>query len=71
MGDFIISISATAIYNRFSRNFGGKLKWFKNKLHQIVKLSKSIISVETKKEEKNCHDLVADTINSSEDYYEK
>ena len=71
MGDFIISISATAIYNRFSRKFGGKLKWFKYKPHQIVKLSKSILSVETDKEEQNCLDLVADTINSTEDYYEK
>ena len=28
VGEFIISVSATAIYNRFSRGFGGALQWF-------------------------------------------
>ena len=35
-GDFITTIISIAIYNRFSRSFGGKLRWFIYKLENIV-----------------------------------
>ena len=66
MGDFIFSVSISAIYSRFSRNFGGMLKWFKYTPHQIVKLSKAILLIVMKKNEQECLDLINDTIKFSQ-----
>ena len=41
MGEFIFEYTSSAIYNRFARCFGGKLKRFKYTPNQIVKLSES------------------------------
>ena len=41
MGEFIFEYTSSAIYNRFARCFGRKLKRFKYTLNQIVKLSES------------------------------
>ena len=41
MGEFIFEYTSSAIYNRFARCFGEKLKWFKYTPNQIVKLSES------------------------------
>ena len=42
MENFIISVSSTAIYNRFARCFGGKLRWFRQNPDKIIQLSKTI-----------------------------
>ena len=62
MGDFIISVSAQAIYNRFSRRFGDMVKWFEYTPSQIVKLSKAMLLIVMKKEEHECLNLIEDTI---------
>ena len=67
MGDFMIFASAPAIYNRFSRNFGGMLKWFAYTPHQIVKLSKAILLLVMKSSEQECLDLIEDTIKFSQE----
>ena len=41
MSEFIFEYTSSAIYNRFARCFGEKLKWFKYTPNQIVKLSES------------------------------
>ena len=62
IGDFIISNSTTAIYNRFTRCFGGKLKWFKFSSYQILQLSNAKRFIENIKEKHQCLDLVQDCI---------
>ena len=61
-GNFIISVSAPAIYNRFSRNFGGMLRWFNYSLQQIVKLSKAMLILKNEIERDISLDLIEDTI---------
>ena len=47
-GDFIISVSCIAIYNRFSRNLGRMLRRFKYSPQKIVKLSKAMMILKMK-----------------------
>ena len=62
MEDFIVSVSVSIIYNRFSRKFEGMIKWFNYTLHQILKLSKAILLIIMKKNEEEWLDLIEDTI---------
>ena len=41
IGEFIFEYTSSAIYNRFTICFGGKLPWFKYTPNQIAKLSES------------------------------
>ena len=41
MVKFIILATPSAIYNRFARNFEGKLKWFRYSSDKIITLSKT------------------------------
>ena len=65
MGDFIISVSAPEIYNRFSRRFGGMVKWFDYTPGQIVKLSKAMKLIMIEKKDQECLDLIEDAIKLS------
>ena len=50
MRDFVFSLSSTAIYNRYIRNFGRKLNWFKYATEKIIKLSKLVKLIKNKDE---------------------
>ena len=63
IGDFIISNSSTAIYNRFARCFGGKLKWFKLSPDKNLQLSNAKRFIENITEKHQCLDIVQDWIN--------
>ena len=60
--EFIILVSATAIYNRFSRGFGGALQWFKYSPQQIIKLSKVDLILKKEIERDAWLNLFEDTI---------
>ena len=62
VGEFIISVSATSIYNRFFRGFEGALQWFKYSLQQIIKLSKVALILKKEIDRDAWLDLVEDTI---------
>ena len=50
MRKFIILATQSANYNRFARNFGGKLKLFRYLSDQIITLSKTtLLIIENKK----------------------
>ena len=65
MEDFIISVSAPAIYNRFSRRFRGMVKWFDYTQGKIVKLSKAMKLIMIEKKDQECLDLIEDAIKLS------
>ena len=70
MGDFVFSLSSTAIYNRYTRNVGGRLNWFKYAPEKIIKLSRLVKSIKNKGEQSKCNDLIEDSIRFSEDFGE-
>ena len=66
-GDFIISVFDTAIYNRFLRSFGRKLRWFRHTPEQIIHLSKEIKSLIQNKDKNQCLDLIQNSIQLSQE----
>ena len=65
MGDLIISVYAPAICNRFSRRFGGMVKWFDYTPGQIVKFSKAMKLIMIDKNGQEYLDLIEDAIKLS------
>ena len=65
-GDFITTITSTAIYNKFSRSFGGKLRWFRYKPENIANLSNTISKTEKDKSNYECLNLIDDNINENQ-----
>ena len=65
-GEFMISATSTAIYNRFSRGFGGKLEWFKYTPGQIIKLSKLILSFRKEKDNHKSLGIIQDSLEFAE-----
>ena len=62
MGKFMILATPSAIYNRFARNFGGKLKWFRYSPDQIIALSKATLLILENKKRDECLDLINNSI---------
>ena len=52
--DFITTNTSKSIYNRFSRKFGGKLKWFRYNPEHIVNLLKTNSKTRKDKSKHEC-----------------
>ena len=68
MENFIISVSSTAIYNRFARCFGGKLKWFRQTPDKIIQLSKSIRSLIQDEDSNQYLDFIQNSLQLSQEH---
>ena len=66
-GEFIISVSTGVIYNRFSRHFGGMIRWFKYTPQQIIKLSNAIFIIKKLIDPLKWLNLVEDAIQFSQE----
>ena len=62
MGEFIFEYTSSAIYNRFSRCFGGKLSWFKYTPSQIIQLSETMMHLKNNKSKTQSLNLIQDSI---------
>ena len=59
-------ITSSGIYNRFSRNFGGKISWFNFKPENIVTLSKIELTQKKNKITRECLDFIGDSIKAAQ-----
>ena len=62
--DFMVSISASGIYNRFARKFGGKIDWFDFTPKDIINLSLKKFSTVSKFSTRESLDFVEESIDS-------
>ena len=62
MEKIMILATPSTTYIRFTRNFGGKLKWFRYSSDQIIALSKTTLLILEKKKWDKCLDLINNSI---------
>ena len=61
----LLPITSSGIYNRFSKNFRGKISWFNFKPENIVTLSKIELTQKKNKMTKEYLDIIGDSIKAA------